>query len=99
MKRVCFLFTILIFIVHPAFTQTLREKFRERKEQRKNRSGDIVPSPPDYSNLYYWAAHPGKWDYSDSIPSFLKNEVRDTSVDVFFLHPTTYTTPIFRIRT
>ena len=92
MKRVSFLFTILIFIVHLAFTQTLREKFRERKEQqRKNRSGDIVPSPPDYSKLYYWAAHPGKWDYSDSIPSFLKNEVRDTSVDVFFLHPTTYT--------
>jgi len=92
MKRVFFLFTILIFIVHLAFTQTLREKFRERKEQQqKNKSGDLVPSPPDYSDLYYWAAHPGKWDYSDSIPSFLKNEVRDTSVDIFFLHPTTYT--------
>ena len=35
MKRVSFLFTILIFIVHPAFTQTLREKFRERKEQQQ----------------------------------------------------------------
>jgi hypothetical protein len=35
MKRVSFLFTILIFIVHPAFTQTLREKFRERKEQQR----------------------------------------------------------------
>ena len=88
MKRVFFLFTILIFIVHLAFTQTLREKFRERKEQQqKNKSGDLVPSPPDYSNLYYWAAHPGKWDYSDSIPSFLKNEVRDTSVDVFSSSP------------
>lgn len=45
---------------------------------------------PDYSNFYYWSAHPYKHDTSDSIPSFLKNEVLDSSVDVFFLHPTTY---------
>lgn len=92
MKRVSFLFTILLFIAHLALTQTQRETFRERKEQqRNNKPGDFIPPRPDYSNLYYWAAHPGKWDYSDSIPSFLKNEVRDTCVDVFFLHPTTYT--------
>ena len=46
---------------------------------------------PDYSNLNYWAAHPWKWDPSDSIPKPLRNEARDSSVDVFFLHPTTYT--------
>ena len=46
---------------------------------------------PDYSNLNYWAAHPWKWDPSDSIPAPLRNEPRDSMVDVFFMHPTTYT--------
>lgn len=47
---------------------------------------------PDYSNLNYWAAHPWKTDPSDSIPKPLrKNFVKDSLVDVFFLHPTTLT--------
>lgn len=46
---------------------------------------------PDYSNLNYWAAHPLKWDPSDSIPKPFRKEERDTLVDVFFLHPTIYT--------
>ena len=46
---------------------------------------------PDYSDLDYWAAHPWKWDPSDSIPKPLRNERRDSSVDVFFLYPTSYT--------
>jgi len=91
MKRIFFILLILIFITSPSSSQSLRAKFKERKEQNKTRTGDIAPPAPDYSHLSYWAAHPAKWDYSDSIPSFLKNEIRDTSVDVFFLHPTTYT--------
>lgn len=48
---------------------------------------------PDYSNLNYWAAHPWKKDLSDSIPKPLrKNFVKDSLVDVFFIHPTTLTT-------
>jgi Protein of unknown function (DUF3089) len=46
---------------------------------------------PDYSNLDYWAAHPWKLDPSDSVPAPLKNEIRDSVADVFFLHPTTLT--------
>lgn len=46
---------------------------------------------PDYSDLHYWAAHPWKWDPSDSIPKPLRYEIRDSTADVFFLHPTTYT--------
>ena len=46
---------------------------------------------PDYTNLNYWAAHPLKWDPSDSIPKPFRKEKRDTLVDVFFLHPTIYT--------
>ena len=48
-------------------------------------------SKPDYANLDYWAAHPLKWDPSDSIPKALRKQHRDSLVDVFFLHPTIYT--------
>ncbi len=45
---------------------------------------------PDYSNLQYWAAHPWKYDLSDSVPAALKDAYSpDSSADVFFLHPTT----------
>ncbi|HRD57860.1 MAG TPA: DUF3089 domain-containing protein [Ferruginibacter sp.] len=48
--------------------------------------------PPDYSTLHDWAAHPYKWDPSDSVPSPLRNSIyRDSLVDVFFVHPTTLT--------
>jgi hypothetical protein len=51
-------------------------------------------SLPDYGKLQYWAANPDKWDPSDSIPSPLQaGSIHDTSVDVFFLHPTTLTSP------
>ncbi len=46
---------------------------------------------PQYRHLDYWAAHPWKNDPSDSIPKPLLTESRDSLVDVFFLHPTTYT--------
>ena len=47
---------------------------------------------PDYSNLHYWAAHPYKHDPSDSISKLLiTNATADSSIDVFFIHPTTYT--------
>jgi hypothetical protein len=46
---------------------------------------------PDYSNLNYWAAHPWKHDPSDSLPKALrKNYTADSTIDIFFLHPTTY---------
>ena len=49
---------------------------------------------PDYSDLFYWAAHPLKWDPSDSVPKPLrKNYSKDTTVDVFFIHPTSYLDP------
>jgi hypothetical protein len=49
---------------------------------------------PDYSDLQYWAAHPMKWDPSDSVPAPLRDETADSSVDVFYIHPTTYTEKI-----
>lgn len=48
---------------------------------------------PNYSDLKNWAAHPEKVDFSDSIPlnSGQKDEQATAEVDVFFVHPTTYT--------
>ncbi len=47
---------------------------------------------PDYGDLNTWAAHPYKHDPSDSVPFPLRETYRpDSTVDVFFIHPTTYT--------
>ncbi len=51
-----------------------------------------ITTIPDYSNINYWAAHPLKNDYADSISKQLVTDYKqDTSVDVFFIHPTTLT--------
>lgn len=46
---------------------------------------------PDYTKLEFWAAHPDKWDPSDSIPAPLRRSAENKLADVFFLHPTTFT--------
>ena len=51
-----------------------------------------VPSAPDFSKLENWAAHPDKKDMADRLPGEGLKDVQSSSeVDVFFLHPTTYT--------
>ncbi|MEP6513174.1 MAG: DUF3089 domain-containing protein [Parafilimonas sp.] len=51
-----------------------------------------VISAPDYSSLFYWAAHPWKKDLADSVPAPLKKNYHpDSAVDIFFIHPTSYT--------
>ena len=46
---------------------------------------------PDYNSLNYWAAHPYKYDPSDSVPkSLIDKHKQDSTIDVFFIHPTTY---------
>ena len=50
-----------------------------------------VPSAPDYSALYYWAAHPDKEDPSDKVPDLaMASEEAKAGVDVFFIHPTIF---------
>ncbi len=47
---------------------------------------------PNYADLHFWAAHPYKNDPSDSVPKPLRDHYRaDSTVDIFFVHPTTYT--------
>lgn len=55
------------------------------------RTASIKGAEPAYADLAYWAAHPWKKDPSDSIPKPLRKLPVDTSVDVFFIHPTTLT--------
>ncbi|HET9744159.1 MAG TPA: DUF3089 domain-containing protein, partial [Chitinophagaceae bacterium] len=50
-----------------------------------------TPLAPDYSKMHSWASHPLKHDFGDTIPEPLrKNYLYDSTVDVFFIHPTTY---------
>lgn len=46
---------------------------------------------PDYASLDFWAAHPDKWDPSDSMHNILRHERGRKDIDVFFLYPTSYT--------
>jgi len=49
-------------------------------------------SAPDYNDLSSWAAHPDKQDEADKTPDpSLKNNQASAEIDVFFLHPTSYT--------
>lgn len=50
-----------------------------------------TPTPPDYSNMDYWAAHPEKSDLADFVPdeNLLDNQ-KLAEIDVFFIHPTTF---------
>ena len=51
-----------------------------------------IPGKPDYHDLSHWAAHPQKEDFADTIveSGIVPHQYYD-AVDVFFLHPTSYT--------
>ena len=51
-----------------------------------------VSAQLDYSDLSLWASHPDKKDMADMVPDqHLSYNQADAKVDVFFVHPTTYT--------
>ena len=55
-------------------------------------SEERLPPIPEYSDLQHWAAHPSKADSADLVPNASLIDGQDSAaVDVFFLHPTTYT--------
>ena len=59
---------------------------------QKTFSEETPPSAPDYSNADHWAALPSKLDSSDAVPvASLRSDPQNAEVDVFFLHPTSYT--------
>ena len=84
-----FPFWIVLILLVPLFSCS--HKYQAFRSLYRFKSPD---GKPDYSDLNYWAAHPWKWDPSDSVPAPLRNEARDSIADVFFLHPTTYTAKV-----
>ncbi|MBL7813350.1 MAG: DUF3089 domain-containing protein [Bacteroidetes bacterium] len=50
-----------------------------------------VPPAPDYQQEKEWAALPWRSDAADWVPPGLKNNQDSASADVFFVHPTSYT--------
>lgn len=57
-----------------------------------NFNPEISPIKPDYSQSQSWAALPNRADNADRTPnSSLIDQQETAEVDVFFLHPTTYT--------
>jgi len=84
-----FIFPIVLI----AFLTSCSDKYHAFRSNYPFKSPD---GKPVYQDLDYWAAHPWKWDPSDSVPAPLRNNPgatgrNDSAVDVFFLHPTTFT--------
>jgi Protein of unknown function (DUF3089) len=87
-KLFCQMNKFLFFLIFIISIQSCSDKYQAYKSQYQFKSHD---GKPDYKNLDYWAAHPWKNDPSDSTPAPLRNEIKDSLADVFFLHPTTFT--------
>lgn len=82
-KGICFLFLFFPFLINSC---SLNISGQIKKYSFKNKN-----HLPDYSNLDYWAASPFKYDPSDNVPKDLRNQVKDSLADVFFIYPTSYT--------
>jgi expansin (peptidoglycan-binding protein) len=74
-----FSFSLMISCSHKISGQAINYEFKNKTEV------------PNYSNLDYWAASPFKYDPSDNVPRGLKDRLKDTLADVFFIYPTSYT--------
>jgi len=80
------IFALTFFVCSHSFSQG--GNFRERMQ---NGSAGEIPPAPDYADLKTWASHPLIHDFGDSIPKPLRKDYRyDSTIDVFFIHPTTY---------
>ena len=88
-KLSTFLIASLLLFTY-AYAQNGAKPFSAASQQSDVASTNNTGPAPDYSDLQFWAASPYKDDTSDRVPEFLKNEVRDTRADVFFIHPTSY---------
>ncbi len=87
MKKKINQIVIVLFVLSISFSCTSSKNSSSKIQYNfKSENGK-----PDFSNLDYWAAHPWKWDPSDSIPAPFLQQKTDSLVDVFFLHPTIYT--------
>ncbi len=78
-------FATVIFINSSSFSQG------NQLRTGNNTARATTPPAPNYEILDNWASHPAKYDIGDSIPAPLRKEYSyDSTIDVFFIHPTTY---------
>jgi hypothetical protein len=87
------MYRLLSFCFFLSFMYSCTDKYHAYRSNYAFKSPD---GSPQYQLLDYWAAHPWKWDPSDSVPQPLGHDWRDSTVDVFFLHPTTFTKKRFK---
>jgi hypothetical protein len=78
---VYFIICVQVFIASSCKTQKVNTNIYENKNRESL----------DYNNLTNWAAHPLVKDLSDSLSDVYKSDVNEDLVDIFFLHPTTFT--------
>jgi hypothetical protein len=90
MKFFSLIIILPFFLLSTALGRETGFNPNQREENRGIKDAKTANPESDYSNLKNWAASPFKFDASDSIPDFLKDEVRDTRADVFFIHPTSF---------
>ena len=84
--------TLSLGVIISSFIQSFSQGNGVRNKLEHQLTGPgKTPAAPDYSNIRHWASHPSIHDNADSIPKPLrKGYSYDSTVDVFFIHPTTY---------
>ena len=83
--------TFLVLSFASSFMISCKPAYEAYRKQYETEAASVARNEPDYTNLYYWAAHPDKKDPSDSTPSTIPSNRKATVADVFFIHPTTLT--------
>lgn len=81
-------YLVMLLALSPAVLESCSSRFTQQNPGTAE-SALIVP---DYRDSNDWAAHPLKKDLADEVPAPLRSQYQpDSSVDVFYLHPTTLT--------
>jgi hypothetical protein len=88
-NRVLKAFLIICFISF--LFSACKPTYKIHQKQYESESVIYTSPIPDYSKLFYWAAHPEKKDPSDSVPATIPSSKKTLQADVFFIHPTTLT--------
>ena len=82
----------MIRILFSGFATSLPPVLQLRLRSPRPYAPEAAPLPRDYSQDKYWAALPWRQDeYRPHPRQYLTDRQAEAVVDVFFLHPTTYT--------
>ena len=83
---------VFFFILFGCAIASCRVQRSQPETKADNSVINYFPPAPDYANESNWAALPSKKDSADAVPFPLTGNGEDTArVDVFFVHPTTFT--------